>query len=222
MRKENKTYYFSVEGETEKWYLEWLQDEINRCKTAKNSVKIISQVTSSPVSYVKRMNILKKTEVTHIFDFESAEPEYEKRFKGVLGEMKTAQTLGRNVKYRLGYSNLTFELWVILHKADCNGSLSDRKQYLSKINKAYGEEFEKLSDYKRETDFKRILGKLQLEDVFRAIERARRIQQKNLEDGNRLMRDYGFEYYRENPSLSIWEPVEKILLDCGIEPDDLL
>ena len=31
MRKENMTYYFSVEGETEKWYLDWLQNCINEC-----------------------------------------------------------------------------------------------------------------------------------------------------------------------------------------------
>ena len=29
MRKETKKYYFSVEGETEKWYLDWLQKTIN-------------------------------------------------------------------------------------------------------------------------------------------------------------------------------------------------
>ena len=28
-RKQTKKYYFSVEGETEKWYLEWLQKQIN-------------------------------------------------------------------------------------------------------------------------------------------------------------------------------------------------
>ena len=29
MHKENRTYYFSVEGATEKWYLDWLQNMIN-------------------------------------------------------------------------------------------------------------------------------------------------------------------------------------------------
>ena len=28
-KKPNSKYYFSVEGETEKWYLEWLQKIIN-------------------------------------------------------------------------------------------------------------------------------------------------------------------------------------------------
>ena len=27
--KTNKNYYFSVEGETEKWYLKWLENQIN-------------------------------------------------------------------------------------------------------------------------------------------------------------------------------------------------
>lgn len=35
MRKENRTYYFSVEGETEKWYLDWLQSAINAEPVAK-------------------------------------------------------------------------------------------------------------------------------------------------------------------------------------------
>ena len=29
MRKETRKYYFSVEGETEHWYLNWLQNTIN-------------------------------------------------------------------------------------------------------------------------------------------------------------------------------------------------
>lgn len=29
-RKLTKKYHFSVEGETEKWYLDWLKDNINQ------------------------------------------------------------------------------------------------------------------------------------------------------------------------------------------------
>ena len=43
MRKENMTYYFSVEGETEKWYLDWLQNCINECDEAKYKVKLDSK-----------------------------------------------------------------------------------------------------------------------------------------------------------------------------------
>ena len=44
MRKENMTYYFSVEGETEKWYLDWLQNCINECEEAKYKLKLKTSV----------------------------------------------------------------------------------------------------------------------------------------------------------------------------------
>lgn len=37
--------------------------------------------------------------------------------------MKAAQNSGKDIKYQLGYSNFTFELWIIVHKTDCNGVL---------------------------------------------------------------------------------------------------
>ena len=40
MRKENRTYYFSVEGDTEQWYLEWLQRAINAAPEAACTVKL--------------------------------------------------------------------------------------------------------------------------------------------------------------------------------------
>ena len=33
-KKATKKYYFSVEGETEQWYLKWLQDTINNTEQA--------------------------------------------------------------------------------------------------------------------------------------------------------------------------------------------
>lgn len=49
MRKENMTYYFSVEGETEKWYLDWLQNCINECDEAKYKVKLDSKIEKDPL-----------------------------------------------------------------------------------------------------------------------------------------------------------------------------
>lgn len=44
MHKENLTYYFSVEGETEKWYLDWLQSTINSIPETKYTVKLVSKI----------------------------------------------------------------------------------------------------------------------------------------------------------------------------------
>lgn len=216
MRKENRTYYFSVEGETEQWYLEWLQRIINAEPNAKYTVKLDSKIQKDPLSRVKRMTIVGKTEITHIFDYESDEEIHVKQFRTALERMKEAQTTGKNIKYHLGYSNFTFELWMILHKADCNGSLMHRRQYLMPLNRAYGENFENLDQYKHENNFKRILSNLTLDNVRQAIRRAKVIMRKNEEMGYRLQEYKGYRYYKENPSLSLWEQIERILLDCKV------
>jgi len=179
MRKENRTYYFSVEGETEKWYLEWLQGVINTNPVAKYTVKLNSKIQKDPLAHAKGLNVLGKTKVTHIFDKESEENVHVIQFQKTLERMKEAQKIGKNITYNLGYSNFTFELWVILHKANCNGALTHRNQYLALLNKAYDEKFENLAQYKHENNFKRILRKLSLAEVGMAIQRAKLIMQRN-------------------------------------------
>ena len=130
--------------------------------------------------------------------------------------MKEAQNIGRQIKYQLGYSNFTFELWIILHKIDFNTPLNHRSQYFSFINRAYGEQFNNLDDYKRENNFKRILKKLTIDDVKEAIKRAKDIMNKNEENGYNLENYKGYKFYKENPSLSIWEIIERILCECDL------
>jgi hypothetical protein len=130
--------------------------------------------------------------------------------------LKETSKLGKQIKYNLGYSNFTFELWMILHKSNCNALLTHRHQYLPLINRAYNENFENLEQYKRESNFKRILRKISLSEVKTAIERSQSIMQRNEENGLVLQQYKGYRYYRENPSLSIWESIQKILKDCDL------
>ena len=55
--------------------------------------------------------------------------------------MSEAEQLGKDINYKLGYSNFTFELWIILHKTDCNGAKTNRKQYLFDLNKTIKDKF---------------------------------------------------------------------------------
>lgn len=66
------------------------------------------------------------------------------------------------------------------------------------------------------SDFKRCLQKISLSDVIAAISRAKEIMKRNEENGYVLQQYKGYTYYRENPSLMIWEPIEKILKDCAL------
>ena len=68
---------------------------------------------------VKSLSILHETEITHVFDRESKEGKHIKQFRNTLDAMKGAEEEGKAIKYQLGYTNFTFELWIILHKADC-------------------------------------------------------------------------------------------------------
>lgn len=217
MRKETKKYYFSVEGETEKWYLDWLQKTINSITESKYNVKLDSKIQKNPLTRVKGMTLLESTEITHVFDRESEDDVHVKQFQETLDRMSDAEQLGKDIKYKLGYSNFTFELWIILHKTDCNEAKTHRKQYLPELNKAYDEKFEDLQEYKRENDFKRILKKLTIEDVISAVKRAEAIMKRNEKSGYRLQQYKEYSFYKENPSLSVWEIVDKILKECEIK-----
>lgn len=212
---ETKKYVFTVEGETEQWYLEWLRDRINECGERSYNVAIEAKVQQSPQKFYKTVNAKTTPEVFHICDVESNEKAHVDKFKRILSEMKEAKTQ-KKIKYRLGYSNFAFELWIVLHKRNCNGSLTHRRQYLDSINRAFGEHFENLDQYKREGEFKRCLGKLSLNDVKEAICRSTVITSNNERDGKVLEKYKGYSYYRDNPALSIHDAVSMILIECGL------
>ena len=215
-RKENRTYYFSVEGETEKWYLEWLEAQINTNDAAKFKVKLKAEVQKDPVSYGKKLTVREKTTVWHLSDIEGSTSEHIQAVESLLSRLKDIKKLGKDIVYKWGYSNLSFDLWMILHKQTCNGELTNVDNYLSHINSAFGMKFEGLKKYKEETNFKRCLEKLSLQDTITAISRAKTIMQRNERDGQSLTRSKGYAYYIHNPSLDLWQPIEQILIDCAL------
>ncbi|MCI5731462.1 MAG: RloB family protein [Eubacterium sp.] len=215
-RKSTKKYYFSVEGETEEWYLLWLRDLINSTEEAAFKVAIDCKIEKDPLKRAKGLVTTTKTEIYHISDYESDEAVHVKQFTDTMDRMKAAMGLGKQIIYKFGYSNLTFDLWIVLHKADCFGSLVHRKNYLSHINRAYGEEFESMDEYKHEDNFKRCLKKLSLDDVIKAVERSEKIMENNVAAGYVMQKYKGFSYYKENPSLAVWEAIKKVLKDCKL------
>ncbi len=215
-RKSTKKYFFSVEGETEHWYLKWLQDTINHNEHAAYKVSFDCPVQPDPKKRVKSITITGKTDLWHIYDFESNSTEHTDRFKDVMDKMKQAESMGKQITYRFGYSNLTFDLWIVLHKFDCYRSLAHRKYYLQYVNRAFQVSFESMDEYKEERNFKYCLSKLELNDVIMAITRAKHILKANQDNGYTLYKYKGFEYYKENPSLDIWKIIEQILSDCKL------
>lgn len=219
IRRERKKYYFTVEGQTEKLYLEWLKNAINSEERTEENVSFQIKVEPNPLSYAKNVSMTGTTNVTHIVDMESNSEEHTEKFYNLLNNLDKANKLknvGRQVTYNLAYSNYTFELWMILHKKDCLSTKSHRKEYLKEINSSYKTAIISLNDYKEEANFKKLLESLTLNDVKQAVLRSEEIMKKRQECGDKLMEYRSYKFYKNNPSLSIGEVIKTILQGCGL------
>ena len=63
----------------------------------------------------------------------------------------------------------------------------------------------------KEKNFKECLKQIGFDEVKQTIIRSKAIADKNAASGNKMQKYKGFEYYRENPSLSVWEAVERMV-----------
>ena len=196
------TFHFSVEGETEKLYLERLQELINASDEAAFSVRFDVKV-SSPTSYVKGTAISQPTTIYHFCDYESNSEEHQKRFMHLLDEMKKAEKLGKQIHYVLGYCNFSFELWILMHVTNAQRSLSDRSHYLKELNKAFRKSFTSMKEFKKEQNLNLLFKELSLENVRQAIKRSQNLMKQQNEYAEKPKRYKKFDFYESNPSLSL-------------------
>lgn len=215
-RKENIKYVFSVEGETEKWYLEWLEAIINSTEESEYTVSLCAKVIKSPRKFIKNFNSISTEQLYHICDVEGSDATCLNSFNSVLDDLHEA-SCSKGIEYSLGYCNMSFELWLILHcQKNYNGNHTNKSEYLYAINKSFSESFSSLSDFKKEGNFKRCLGKLSLSDVRNAISRANTIMKDNESCGRMIIEHKGFKYFKDNPSLNIHSTIEEVLSMCGL------
>lgn len=212
--RRNVKYIFSVEGETEILYFQHLK-ELILSEDARIANPVIRAEKLSPSRLAKKLSLLSPCTITVVYDVEDNDAEHRMRFENLLKEMKLAGKSGKSIKYELGYSNIDFELWLILHKKDLFGSIGNKKQYLSHINKIFGTQFAGLKEYKEARCFSQILSQISLQDVKAAIARAEKITKQRLSEGSPT-KSSGYEWFTKNPSLSVHLAVRKILVECGV------
>ena len=214
LKKGNKKYFFSVEGETEILYFQHLQKLI-KYEGCSIVTPVFQIEKCSPVKFVKKISVITPCIITALYDVEDSDSDHKIRFENTLREMKTSEKLGKSIKYELGYSNINFELWIILHKKDLFGTVGSKAQYLKNINQVYGTKFESLNEYKVERNFLQVLSKITLDDVKVAIDRAEKITRQRESEGNPI-KTCGYEWFDKNPALSVHNVIKKILNDCGV------
>jgi hypothetical protein len=126
-------YYATVEGETEFWYFKWAESEINKALAdTGRHVSLVCKIGKDPLKYIKGL-INYPQHIYHVIDYESSEVVHQIPFIKTLDRMKEAEYHSKFTIYHLCYSNLTFEIWMILHKIECNAHVYHRKDYLKYI-----------------------------------------------------------------------------------------
>ena len=74
-----------------------------------------------------------------------------------------------------------------------------------------------MKEYEEEKNFKKILAQITLEDIIKAIKNGNEIRQRNIKDFKEKYRQFGkFEYYMQNPDMTINECIEQILQEIGV------
>lgn len=224
-RKESRQFNISVEGiNCERLYFEHLAKLMNEAGSNKYNAKIICKKIS-PEQFAKRnahrpvdKRGNKKIPYLHVQDIEDYYDEKRRKtFYNLIDELrKTEKDYG--IKYELGYSNYTFELWILLHVADMKAAVSSRTAYLKLINHYFQRNYSSLDEFKSEREFSRILQEfVTLESVKKAIERAKVLVNDNKAIGKRFENYKGFQFYRDNPDLTVHEIVKLIFDICGVK-----
>lgn len=116
------------------------------------------------VSWVKHLPLMGKTQIVQVVDYEGNQPNDRQTFLNMLNDIHRASQI-KQVDCQLGYSNLTFELWILLHKIDYRVPLNTKAQYLEQLNRAFHKNFETLKKYKQEKNFQSVLQTITLIDA---------------------------------------------------------
>lgn len=213
-RKEAFQYYFTVEGQCEKLYLEHLEKLINNNNNASNRVKFTIQVGLSPKSALKRFTSFNSKSILYcVWDREKEDECMNKKFEDYLNEI---DSISSKISARPAFSHLSFELWILLHKRDLRRNFTDVSQYCNYINRFFEQEFQTLKKYKEKRNFEIILGKISLNDIVKAVQYGDSIRKNNENNQKTKIQVKQMIGYNSNPDLMIHEAVKTILLDCRL------
>lgn len=226
VKKESRQFNISVEGvNCETMYFVHLAKLINNSGRNNYNLKV-NPKKMTPMEYAKRnayrpVDNKKNGENLPYFHIQDIEDYYDdfqrKKFFGIIKEMRTAEK-EFGITYELGYSNYTFELWMLLHVADVFHFVQHRRNYLSLINRHFNKNYSVLDDFKQREEFSSILDEfITLDSIKDAISRAERILEIN-DNLNKVKEEYGkFAFCRDNPDISVHKVVRTIFDVRGVK-----
>ena len=224
-RRESIFFHISVEGKNcETMYFEHLANLINHSALSVYNLKV-SPKKMLPSEYAKRVAHMPANKVKgknlpyiHIQDIEDFyDDKFKQKFYNLIDDIRKTEE-DFNIKYELGYSNYSFELWMLLHVTDVSLVCDNRYSYLSSINRYFESNFRSLDDFKQKDNFKKILERyITLASVFQALHRADRLVSNN-QSINKSSKCYrNFKFYCDNPDTTVHEVIKIIFSTCGVK-----
>ena len=188
-----REYRCFFEGQQEKMYFDHL-------------ARIVKNVNPNIILKFREMEKLLSLEKSStnvnkiaVFDYDMNKVEFEKKIKIC---KKTA----------ILYSNLNFDLWLLLHKEAFNKSVQNNKAYADLIKSKYG--LSEKANIKAKGSMEKILGQIEIDDIKRAIQNSENIINSKIES-EKIFVKKGFYYY-DNPSMNINEFLKKLFKEIRI------
>lgn len=224
-KKQSKQIFMSVEGvNCEKLYFEHLAALINSSGKNRYNLKVDPKPQITPLQFAKRNHYKpvdkhkrKRIPYFHVQDIEDYNNEdFKRKFHAMISEIKQAKELF-DIDYMLGYSNYTFELWMLLHATDMDYSVTNRGDYLGPINNVFTKHYKNLDEYKKESEFRKLLEDyVTIDSVKKAVQRAEKLMNHKKDLGISWIEYKGVIFYAENPALSVHKVVKLILEICEV------
>lgn len=189
MKLKNKTYLCFFEGNQEEKYFKHFSRLVKEeFENVTIKFKEVEKLKTLPTA----STLIPKVAV---FDYDNNKKEFEDKIK-----------MCKKGKIYIAYSNLNFDLWLLLHKRFFNKVVTNNDDYIDLVRKEYG--LGKNDNIKKESNIDKILGQINLEDVKFAINNANKIMQNKGEYDKIIFKNY---IYYSNPSMSIHNFLQEIL-----------
>jgi len=200
-----KQYLCACEGQQEKMYLEHL------AKLLKNfPIKVVTFncVVCRPSHLASRYENYDRAA---LFDHDLNDIDFRRNIElcSRLNRQKKKTFTSKQKTYH-AYSNLNFDLWLILHKEMFSRSVIANDAYVDEVRRVFG--LKSSEDIKLQATHKRILEQISLADVKSAIKRADEIRRMKLATDEIRIQDV--RVYT-NPDFSIQDFLKEVLIDCG-------
>lgn len=207
MANYRKTYFCICDGQQETMYLAHIAKLLKDFPRKVIDFKCIEgDVLNKKINYVEYDSVA-------LFDHDGRVNRFEDSIELCDKIMRTNKKTGKKKdakKFFHAYSNLNFDLWLLLHKQDYTKSVIGNDAYVHDVRKTY--ELPQTADIKNEKVIKTILSQIALEDVKQAIYRAEKIRNTKLPgDGKKI----GDTICYDNPDLSIDIFLRMVLVDSG-------